>query len=115
MFGKDMYGTEILRVDNKNRISLASFSNVEKGEELLLVMDDDYYNIYSKLYCEELLDKFEETGDIKSIIEFCKKIKRKLIVDSYKRVNLGNEFNDEEYIRVIGCRRFISLEQVKKR
>lgn len=110
-----MYGTEEIRIDSKNRIFLPSFTNAEQGDELLLVKDEEFYSIYNRIYYDELLSKLEEAGDIQKVRYICNNIVKKMIVDSHNRITLGNRFEDEEFIKVIGCRRFVSLEQVKKR
>lgn len=110
-----MYGIENMKVDSKGRICLPSFTNAEEGEELLLVKNREYYSIYAKKIFDEIIQNFEELDKDDVIRVICNNILRKMRVDSNCRINLGVEFKENEYLKVVGCRSFVALEQVKKR
>ena len=46
MFGeKSIYGQSVVQTDNKSRITIPSFTFATKGDELVLLKENDYYVI----------------------------------------------------------------------
>lgn len=124
MFGEiSMYGTKIVKVDNKCRFYLPSFTHAEQGENLVLSKIDDDISIYSLEYIDSVVKTLEEKivyeKDIKTkehlkdtLDEFLCSLINTSKVDNYKRIMVSNVLEKNTMYKVIGARTYIKVKSL---
>lgn len=116
MFGEDiLFGQKDIKVDSKGRIFIPSETKRETGDNLVLLYDKDLdvYRIYNfktiKDILNDLNDKILNSKTKLEVIEYKKKsleISRSIIrsckVDTQGRITIGNLFENQDTLLVIG-------------
>ncbi|MBQ3020836.1 MAG: hypothetical protein IJD92_01270 [Bacilli bacterium] len=124
MFGdKPMLGSQEITVDEKHRVIVPASTNVEKGEELVLLYDEEFviYRIYTYA---QIISKFEEinrkiknaTNDKEErrykeqLLKLSKSIINASTVDGNRRFNISNKFTKGDKLNCIGANDHLILE-----
>ena len=127
MFGeKSMLGTYIVTVDSKGRIFLPKkFTYAEKGDELVLVLEDGCYALYRKDGYDIEIGRFKkrylnaENSKIRKkayedMLDACKKIQKCLTIDSNNRASLTPIYEANTNLELIGAQNSIKIMKLSK-
>jgi len=117
MFGeKSIYGQKEVTLDNKGRIILPANTKREKGDNLILVYDEDIsayeilsFDIYDKIIEKLKINILNATNKVdeiyykKRIYEISKSVIKTLNVDIQGRVILGKIYDNTNKVLCIGA------------
>lgn len=124
MFGeKSIYGQSVVQTDNKSRITIPSFTFATKGDELVLLKENDYYIILPAKIIDDYLDNLyeiinksldkNEINKIKNIImELSENILCKNTIDGNRRFNTYGNLEINQKFQVIGAKKQIFLKNI---
>lgn len=125
MFGENsMYGQKIVKSDQKSRLKLPGFSQVDINDSLLVISANNRIIIsreeeYSK-YIDDLFKKIEKTSSIEEALEIenliysiSSLIKKSVSPDNQNRVLLSEIIEPNTLYRIVGCKKYLRIMEEK--
>lgn len=118
-----MYGTQVAKRDDKNRVFIPSFTGAQKSDELVIVQYQNFYKIVRKDVFDQMISDIESeiaqlvrSGSI-SKVDILEKYKNKMLmgvvreatVDSQKRINIGTLFSNDQTVTLVGAKDAVYL------
>lgn len=124
MFNENsMYGTQVAKRDEKNRVFIPSFTGAQKSDELVIVQYQNFYKILRKDVFDQMISDIESeiaqlvrSGSI-SKVDILEKYKNKMLmgvvreatVDGQKRINIGTLFSNDQTVTLVGAKDAVYL------
>lgn len=124
MFGEQpIYGTTVVKVDQKGRISLPEFTKVCAGDKLILRETSQGLEIISLNDLEVIVADYKSMIDqeineekraylTNNLYDLYRSIKCMMKVDSYNRINLQDNYKGVHEVKIIGIQNGVLLEKI---
>lgn len=124
MFGEQsIYGTTVVKIDQKGRIFLPEFTKVSPGDKLILRETSQGLEIISLNDLEVIVADYKSMIDqeineekraylTNNLYDLYRSIKCMMKVDSYNRINLQDNYKGVHEVKIIGIQNGILLEKI---